>query len=141
MTKRILLCLSHAVEERQQLDLLTSLGYEVASIGGYIDPMQPHSDMRPPLDVPFYPEVKAAVDALGTPDNLGTAQEHIPDAILDWLGDGGVIIYHHRLERLFSQWTHVRRWMRANHGRIVWRSVGQSVGANEHEAEPFRVSG
>lgn len=139
---RILLCLSHAVEEWQQLDLLTSLGYEVASIGGYIDPAHPHADIRPPLpDVPFYPEVKAAVDAIGAPDNLTAAQERLPDAVLDWLGTGGIVIYHHRLERLFGQWPHIRAWMRATGGRAIWRSVGQSVAANEREAEPYRLTG
>jgi hypothetical protein len=142
MTKRIVLCLSHAVEEWQQLDLLTSLGYEVFSIGGYINPATPHADIRPALpDVPFYPALKEAVDALGTPDNLTAAQEHIPDAILDWLGDDGIVIFHHRLERLFGQWPHIRRWMHGTHGRVIWRSVGQSIGYNEREAQPFRLTG
>lgn len=140
MSKRILLNLSHAVEEWMQLDLLTSLGYEVASIGGYIDPRHPHSDMRPPLDIPFYPEIKEAVDALGTPDNLAAAQSLIPGAVLDWL-DGGIVIYHHRLERLFGQWPYIRDWMRGSGGRVIWRSVGQSVAANEREAQPYRITG
>jgi hypothetical protein len=45
---RILLCLSHSIEEYDQLRLLHSLGHEVASIGGYIDPANPHVDIRPP---------------------------------------------------------------------------------------------
>ncbi len=141
MTKRILLCLSHSIEEFMQLDLLTSLGYEVASIGGYIDPAAPHDPKRPALDVPCYPEVKDAVDALGTPDNLTAAQELIPRPILDWLGEDGVIIYHHNLDRLFGQWPRIRDWMRGTHGRAVWRSVGQSVGFNERLAQPFRITG
>lgn len=141
MAKRVLLCLSHAVEEWMQLDLLSSLGYEVASIGGYIDPLQPHADIRPPLGVPFYPEVKAAVDGLGTPDNLTAAQTLIPKGVLDWLGEDGVIIFHHRLERLFGQWPYIREWMRATHGRVIWRSVGQSVGYNERQAQPYRITG
>lgn len=138
---RVLLNLSHSIEEWQQLDLIHSLGYEVASIGGYIDPRNPHADTRPPLDVPFYPEVKAAVDALGTDDNLGAAQSNIPEAVLDWLGDGGIIIYHHYLDRLYGQWGRIRRWMRERHGRVIWRSVGQSIGLNERAAQPFRVAG
>ena len=139
---RIVLCLSHAIEEHDQLRLLTSLGHEVVSIGGYIEPSKPHVDIRPPLDIPFYPEVKAAVDALGTADNLGFAQAHIPDAILDWLGDDGVIIYHHYLERLVGQWPRIRDWMRGSGGRrVIWRTVGQSVEGNERMIAPLRADG
>jgi hypothetical protein len=139
---RILICLSHAIEEYDQLRLLHSLGHEVASIGGYINPANPHVDIRPPLDIPHYPEVQAAVDALGTPDNLGAAQERIPDEILDWLGDDGVIIYHHYLERLVGQWPRIRDWMQGSGGRrVIWRTVGQSVAGNEAMMAPLRADG
>ena len=141
--KRVLLCLSHAIEEFQQLDLLSSLGYEVASIGGYVNPHEPHDSKRPALPhVPFYPEIKAAVDALMAEDNLRDAQERLPDTVLDWLGDDGVIIFHHRLERLFGQWPRLADWKRGHDGRrIVWRSVGQSVRNNEREAALYRMAG
>ena len=137
----ILLCLSHAIEEYDQLRLLSGLGYTVASIGGYIDPAHPHDTKRPALpEIPCIPEVKAAVDALGTDDNLGAAQARIPDAILDWLGDDGVIIFHHYLDRLYGQWPRILDW---RHGarRVIWRTVGQSVENNEREAAPYRAQG
>ena len=139
----VLLCLSHSIEESQQLQLLHELGYGVASIGGYIDPAHPHDPKRPPLaQVPMVPEVKAAVDALGTDDNLGAAQANIPDAILDWLGDDGVIIYHHYLDRLYGQWPRIKDWMDgAPQRRVIWRSVGQSVSNNEFQAMPYRKEG
>lgn len=142
MGKRILLCLSHSIEESDQLRLLTDLGYEVASIGGFINPGAPHDNKRPPLDIPYFPKVQAAVDALGTTDNLGAAQSYIPDAVLEWLGDDGIVIYHHYLERLFGQWDHIRDWMNGNpQRRVIWRSVGQSVENNERVAQPFRLDG
>ena len=129
----IVLCLSHSIEEYDQLRLLSGLGYEVFSIGGYIDPANPHSTMRPALpEVPRHPELQAAVDALGTADNLGAAQACIPDAILDW---ADVIIYHHYLDRLYGQWDRVK------HKRVIWRTVGQSVEGNERAAQPFRDDG
>jgi hypothetical protein len=140
MSKRVLLCLSHSIEEHDQLRLLAGLGYEVASIGGYIDPRHPHDPKRPALDIPFYPEVKDAVDTQGVADNLGAAQEHIPDAILDWLGKDGILIYHHYLERLWGQWGHLARWRKAG-GRVIWRTVGQSVTNNERQAAPFCLDG
>lgn len=143
MSKRVLLMLSHAIEEFQQLDLLTSLGYEVFSLGGYIDPAHPHSDLRPALpDVPFYPELKAAVDGLDTSDNLTAAQSRIPDAILEWLGDDGIICLHHKEERLWGDWPRLLDWKRGSGGRrIVWRTVGQSVSENEKNARPYRMAG
>lgn len=134
----IVLCLSHAIEEYDQLKLLSGLGYDVFSIGGYIDPAHPHTDSRPALpDVPFHPDLKAAVDALGTPDNLGAAQSRLPDAILEW---ADVIIYHHYLDRLFGQWDRIAAWKDDRH-RVIWRSVGQSVEHNERQAAPFRAEG
>lgn len=139
----ILLCLSHSIEEYDQLRLLHSLGYGVFSLGGYIDPAHPHDPKRPALpEVPMVPVVKAAVDSLGTADNLGAAQSHIPDAILDWLGDDGVIIYHHHLGRLFGQWPRLSAWRKgSSRRRIIWRTVGQSVEGNERDAAPYRADG
>ena len=129
----IVLCLSHSIEEFDQLRLLSGLGYNVFSIGGYIDPAHPHDPKRPALpDVPFHPDLKAAVDAIGSDDNLGAAQARIPDPILDW---ADVIIYHHYLDRLWPQWERVR------HKRVIWRTVGQSVEGNERAAAPYRADG
>lgn len=140
---RILLCLSHSIEEYDQLKLLHGLGYEVASLGGYIDPAHPHDPKRPALPgVPCYPEVKAAVDAIGSDDNLGAAQEQIPEGILDWLGDDGVIIYHHYLDRLYGQWERISDWRRGgSQRRVVWRTVGQSVAHNEAQAASYAADG
>lgn len=142
MSKRIVLCLSHSIEEYDQLRLLHGLGYEVCSIGGYIDPAHPHDDKRPALpQIPCVSEVKAAIDALGTEDNLGNAQARIPQAVLDWLGPDGILIFHHYLDkRLWPQWDHLAAWRRSG-GRVVWRTVGQSVESNEVAAAPYRADG
>lgn len=140
MARRVLLCLSHSIEEYDQLRLLHSLGYEVASVGGYIDPAHPHDPKRPALDIPQVDVVREAIDALGTEDNLGAAQARIPEAVLEWLGSDGTIIYHHYLERLFGQWDYLRDW-RSGGGEVVWRTVGQSVEANERRAAPFFQDG
>lgn len=140
---RIVQCLSHSIESYDQLRLYTELGHEAVDIGGYIDPRSPHDPKRPALpDAPFVPEIKSAVDGLGTDDNLGAAQSHLPDAVLDWLGDDGVIIYHHYLERLVGQWPRIRDWMNGSSGRrVIWRTVGQSVENNERMMAPLRRDG
>ena len=135
----VLLCLSHSIEEYDQLRLLSGLGHNVASIGGYIDPRHPHDPKRPALDIDVVPEIKQAVDALGTNDNLGEAQSWLPPAVLDW---ADVIIYHHFLDRLFRQWGQIRQWQRAkSHRRVIWRTVGQSVENNERNAQTFHADG
>jgi hypothetical protein len=135
--KRVLLILSHAIEEHDQVKLLSGLGYDVFSLGGYIDPAHPHVDLRPPVDAPAHPDLKAVVDALDTDDNIGAAAQHIPDAILEWLGRDGIIIAHHYLEaRIYPQWRHLRDWRRSG-GRVIRRTVGQSVENNERLAAEF----
>ena len=136
---RIVLALSHSIEEYDQLRLLTGIGHEVFSIGGYIKPAAPHDPKRPALDVPYYPDLHAAVDAIGGDDNLGAARARLPDAILDW---ADILIYHHRLERLYGQWDRIVRWRAANSARrVIWRTVGQSVANNERQAAPYRAEG
>jgi glycosyltransferase involved in cell wall biosynthesis len=130
----ILLLLAHSIEEHDQLKLLSELGYDVFSIGGYIDPAHPHDPKRPALpDVPRHPELQAVVDALGTEDNLRYAKERIPDEIIDW---ADVIICHH-----YEHTWLVPQWNRIRHKRVIWRTVGQSVEGNETMMAPLRRDG
>jgi glycosyltransferase involved in cell wall biosynthesis len=130
----VLLLLAHSIEEHDQLRLLAGLGYDVFSIGGYIDPAHPHDPKRPALpDVPYHPELHAVVDGLGTPDNLRVAKEHIPDDLIDW---ADVIVCHH-----YEHMWLVPQWDRIRHKRVVWRTVGQSVANNEAIMAPLRRDG
>ena len=123
-TMNIVLLLAHSIEEHDQLRLLSGLGYDVFSLGGYIDPAHPHDPKRPALpDVPYHPDLQAAVDALGTTDNLRYAKERIPDVVLDWADT--IICHHHEEVWLVGQWDRIR------HKRVIWRTVGQSVENNE----------
>lgn len=136
--KRVLLILSHSIEEHDQLKLLSGLGYQVFSLGGYINPHHPHDPKRPALpDVPYFGDLQEIVDSLDRVDNIGAAATHVPQGILDWLGDDGVIICHHYLERIFGQWDHLKEWG----GRVVWRTVGQSVEENERRAARYVADG
>lgn len=131
---KLLLLLAHSIEEHDQLRLLAGAGYDVFSLGGYIDPAHPHDPKRPALpDVPRHPELAAIVDGLGTPDNLTAAKERIPDELLDW---ADVIICHHYEHR----WI-VPQWDRIRHKRVIWRTVGQSVEHNERMMAPLRSQG
>ena len=135
----IVLCLWHSIEEYDQVRLLSSIGYNVFSVGAYADPAHPGDDMRPALpDVPFFADLKAATDAVNAAG--GEAKEALPAAVLDW---ADIIIYHHRLGDLFDQWDPtIARWLASDSAhRVIWRTVGQSVASNEAEAAPFRARG
>ena len=130
----ILLLLAHSIEEHDQLKLLSELGYDVFSIGGYINPGAPHDPKRPPLpEVPYHPELQAVVDGLGTTDNLDAAKRHIPDDLIDW---ADTIIVHH-----FEHTWLAPQWDRIKHKRVIWRTVGQSVEGNEAMMAPLHRQG
>jgi len=140
MGRRICQLLSHSIESYDQMRLYHSIGHEVFDIGGYIDPRSPHDPKRPALpEVQFYPDLKQAVDDLGTDDNLRVAQEHIPDKVLEW---ADTIVMHHYLERMVGDWPRLRDWLRGDkQRRIIWRTVGQSAEGNEAMMAPLRAEG
>ncbi len=131
---KILLLLAHSIEEHDQIKLFSELGYDVFSIGGYIDPAHPHDPKRPALpDAPFHPELKAIVDGLGMVDNLGAAKAHIPDGLIDWADT--IIVHHHETEYIGGNWPRIKG------KRVIWRTVGQSVEGNERAMTPLRAEG
>lgn len=126
--------LAHSIEEHDQVKLLSSLGYNVFSLGGYIDPARPHDPKRPALEgVARFPGLQAVVDKLGTDNNLESAKRHIPDDILDWCDI--IICHHYEYRWLWPQWE------RLAGKRVIWRTVGQSTRSNELAAAEFRKRG
>ena len=148
----VLLLLAHAVEEYDQLKLLSKLGYNVFSIGAYSTPDNPTVDIRPPLpDAGDYPQLRDACHAKrvehaeaghkvintsdGPRDPVDWAKADLPDELLDW---ADVIICHH-----FEHTWIVPSWnrLKASGKRIIWRTVGQSVEFNERMMAPLHADG
>jgi len=134
----VLLLLAHSIEEYDQLRLFHELGYNVASIGGYIDPANPHDDKRPAL--PQVPKVDVVYDAVQEvaatpdfPDRLWNAKDDLPDAIVAW---ADVIIVHH----VEWRWI-VGNWDKIRDKRVIWRTVGQSSHENEARMRRYRDDG
>jgi len=117
----ILLLTAHSIAAYDDVRMFTDLGHDVFNLDAYIDPAHPHVDMRPALpDAPRHPELIAAVDRMGTADNLTAAKERLPDELIAW---ADVAIVHHYLDA----------WMAPNHARLraagvrtIWRTCGQS---------------
>jgi hypothetical protein len=120
---------SHSILDYDELKLLSGLGHDVFSLTGYIEPATPHEDKRPGLDLPNHPELKAHVDALGAPDNLGAAKEHLPDPILDWADT--IICAAYEWKWLAPQWDRIKS------KRVIWRTIGQSLEPNERLMTPL----
>lgn len=131
---RIVYMGSHAILDHDELKLLTSLGHDVFSLTGYITPSDPHEKKRGPVpEAKDHPELKAHVDALNTPDNLGAAKERLPDAILDWAEV--IICAAYEWKWLAPQWSRLRD------KRVVWRTIGQSLEPNERLMAPLFEQG
>jgi hypothetical protein len=130
----ILLLTAHSIAAYDDVRMFHDLGYRVFNLDGYIDPAHPHDDKRPALpQVPSQPELQAAVDALGTENNLEAAKRRIPDRVLDW---ADVIICHHYLDR----WV-VPQWDRIKGKRVIWRTCGQSDPRLEALMAPLHAQG
>lgn len=124
----ILLLLAHSIAEYDDLRMFASLGYDVVSIGAYLDPAHPGDDKRPPLpEVPYHPELAALV-----PDQM-IAKAHLPPELIDW---ADVIIAHHYVDQwLYGQWDRIR------HKRVIWRTCGQSDLRLEQQMAALRRTG
>lgn len=125
---KILLLLAHSIAEYDDLRMLSDLGYDVFSIGAYVDPARPADDKRPPLPaVHGHPELAALVG-----DQMA-AKEHLPEEVIEW---ADTIICHHYLDK----WI-VPQWERIKHKRVIWRTCGQSDERLESIMEPLRRDG
>lgn len=130
----ILILPGHSIEEYDMVKLWSELGHNVFSLGSYIDPAHPHDPKRPALpQVTFHPELKAIVDGLNTVDNLSAAKCHLPDDLIDWADIISVHAYEHT-------WL-APQWDRIKHKRVIWRTIGQSVEANEKMMAPLFKEG
>lgn len=145
---RVVLALLHSIEEYDQVKLLSSLGYEVFSIGSYSD--LKGDGMRPDLtkEATLYPKLIEACHAkrvehegenlqtpYGVTDPIDWAKTDLPDELIEWMD---VFIVHHA-EHTFipNNWNRVRE----AGVRVIWRTVGQSVENNERVMAPFRREG
>lgn len=146
----IVLMGSHNIEEHDQLKLLTDLGYDCFSVGGYSNPAEPVESLRPALpDVPYHADLASACEAkrdehIAIGDDLthpngrpviDWAKADLPNAVLDW---AEVIIcsaFEHTW--IAPQWDRLKE----SGKRIVWRTIGQSGPANERLMRPFHDDG
>ncbi len=142
MSKRILYFSCHEILEYDELRLFSELGYECYSLGAYTQPGGEEHRKRPPLALPYdphfielslqydrrkiHPEMLEGFDIviiMHEPSFLGHVGSHgwSPD-----LGEGN--------------WPLFRDFIKGG-GRVIWRSIGQSIPHVEAKLRPFREEG
>jgi hypothetical protein len=141
--KKILYMSCHEILEYDELKLFSELGYQCYSLGAYTQPGGEEHRKRPPLKLPYnphfielalqydrrkmHPEMLEGIDmviVMHEPQFLGHSR-----GAAEWdegLGEGN--------------WPMFRDFIKRG-GRVVWRSIGQSVPSVEKKLQPWRDEG
>lgn len=142
MGKRILYMSCHEILEYDELKLFSELGYECFSLGAYTQPGGEEHRKRPPLALPYDPhfiELSLQYDRRKLhPEML----EGIDIVIImhepSFIGYVGKHGWHEDLEE--GNWPLFKDFI-AKGGRVIWRSIGQSIPHVEQKLAPFRAEG
>lgn len=139
MSKRLLYFSCHETLEYDELKLFSELGWDCFSLGAYTQPGGEEHRKRPPLELPYsphfielslqydrrkiHPEMLEDVDVvviMHEPSFLGFSSPH------EELGEGN--------------WPIFRDFIK-NGGRVIWRSIGQSIPFVERKLSKWREEG
>lgn len=133
----------HEILEYDELKLFSELGYKCYSLGAYTQPGGEDHRKRPPLDLPYnphfielslqydrrklHPEFLEGIDVviiMHEPSFIG----YVP-GMRDW---------HPDLEQ--GNWPLFREFIKKG-GRVIWRSIGQSIPAVEDKLRDWKAEG
>lgn len=139
----LLILSSHAILEYDDLRLFSDLGYDVFIPGAYSDPSHPgvefgREPFRPPLpNAPHHPELDALcheqrVKHDGQPADFGIVDWAKADLHPDLIEWADVIMVN-----CFPEAWIGFQWDQIKHKRVIWRTIGQSNPALEHEMRRF----
>lgn len=141
--KRILYLSCHEILEYDELKLFSELGYECYSLGAYTQPGGEEHRKRPPLKLPYNPHFIELA--------LQYDRRKLPAEILD--GIDIIIVMHEPSYIGFTNsvhdwspdfedgnWPMFRDFIKKG-GRVIWRSIGQSIPHVERILKPWRTQG
>lgn len=129
MKKRILYMSCHEILEYDEVKLFSELGHEVYSMGAYTHPGGQENRKRPPLDLPYDPHF------------IEMELQHPKEALIAEQLEGiDIVIIMHRTDYVVNNW-HLFKPFIEKGGRVIWRSIGQSVAAREDELRDARAEG
>lgn len=140
---KILYLSVHEILEYDELKLFSELGHECFSLGAYTQPGGEEHRKRPPLELPYNPhfielalqydrrlmhhDMLDGIDAvivMHEPSFLGRVK-----GAHDWNPDLGE-----------GNWPLFREYIKGG-GRVIWRSIGQSIPRVEQAIAEFRADG
>jgi glycosyltransferase involved in cell wall biosynthesis len=127
--KRILYMSCHEILEYDEVKLFSELGHEVYSMGAYTHPGGQENRKRPPLDLPYDPHF------------IEMELQHPKEALIAEQLEGiDIVIIMHRTDYVVNNWNLFRQFIK-NGGRVIWRTIGQSIQAREDEVRKARDQG
>lgn len=127
---KILYLSCHEILEYDELKLLSELGHEVYSLGAYTHPGGQEARKRPPLpNLPYDPHFIELATRY-TQDNLHPELLEMVDAV----------IVMHVPEWIEKNWAVFEPFIQRG-GRLIWRSIGQSVPHQERMLKKYRDAG
>lgn len=127
--KKILYMSCHEILEYDEVKLFSELGHEVYSLGAYTNPGGDENRKRPPLDLPYNPHFIELA--------LQYPKENIHPEMLEGID---IIIVMHTTTWITSNWPLFREFIKKG-GRVIWRSIGQSIPKREEELREARSQG
>lgn len=129
MSKKILYISCHEILEYDELKLFTEIGYECYSLGAYTQPGGDEHRKRPSLDLPYNPHFIELA--------LQYSKEELHPEMLDGID---IVIIMHNTKVVTNNWPLFKDFI-ARGGRVIWRSIGQSIPARERELAQARSEG
>jgi len=141
MSKKILYFSCHEILEYDELKLFSELGYECYSLGAYTQPGGEEHRKRPPLELPYDPHFIEM--------SLQYDRRQIHPEMLEGFD---IVIIMHTPDFLAPQrpsdkaaygegnWPLFRDFIKKG-GRVIWRSIGQSIPHVERRLAPMRAEG
>jgi glycosyltransferase involved in cell wall biosynthesis len=113
----------HATLEYDELKLFEELGIDYFALGSYVIPTRPADPIRPPL--------KHAPDKKLYNTPLPAQHELTPELVEPF----DTVMVMHRPDWISKNWDIIKG------KRVIWRTIGQSVGKIEQKLRPYRDQG
>lgn len=127
---KILYLSCHEILEYDELKLFTDMGHECYSLGAYTMPGGDDSRKRPPIEgMPYDPHF------IELSTRYSRDQMHA-----EMLEGMDMVIVMHVVDWLDSNWPILQQFI-AKGGRVVWRSIGQSVPTIEQRLKDYKRQG
>lgn len=125
---KILYMSVHEILEYDELKLFAEMGHECYSLGAYTMPGGGENRKRPALELPYNPHF------------IELATRYGKELHAEMLSDIDMVIIMHEPDFVVNNWPLLKQFIDQS-GRVVWRSIGQSIPQVERRLQPFREQG